>query len=90
MHTGEVKTASPIVRQSISLPTKLAAQVRTMAKMRKLSANRMMLELIENGLEADRRRQQEFVDLAEHFRNEKDPEIAKRLGDQLGRMIFGA
>jgi hypothetical protein len=60
-----------------------------MAKTRRLSANRMLLELIENGIEAERRKQQEFFDLAERFRNENDPGVAKRLGDQLGRMIFG-
>ncbi|MBV9037554.1 MAG: hypothetical protein JO182_23895 [Acidobacteriaceae bacterium] len=61
-----------------------------MAKTRKLSANRMLLELIENGIEAEKRKQQEFFELAERFRNESDPETAKRLGDQLGRMVFGS
>jgi len=28
--------------------------------------------------------------LAERFRGATDPEEAKRLGDQLGRMVFGA
>ena len=77
------------VRQSVSLPAKIATQVRSMAKTRRLSANRMLLELIENGIEAEKRRQQEFFELAERFRSESDPEEAKRLGDQLGRMIFG-
>jgi len=48
----------------------------------------MLLELIENGIAAEKRKQQEFFELAERFRNENDPEAAKRLGDQLGRMIF--
>jgi len=60
-----------------------------MAKTRRLSANRMLLDLIENGLEAERRKQQEFTELAERFRSATDPEEVKRLGDQLGRMIFG-
>ncbi len=84
-----MKAAQHAVRQSVSLPAKTAARVRSMAKSRRLSANRMLLELIENGIEAEQRRQQEFLDLAERFRNETDPEIAKRLGDQLGRMVFG-
>ena len=90
MHTGDMKAAERTVRQSISLPPKVAAQVRSMAKTRKLSANRMLLELIENGIEAEKRKQQEFFELAERFRNESDPETAKRLGDQLGRMVFGS
>ena len=77
------------VRQSITLPGRLAAQVRSLAKSRKLSANRMLVELIEDGIEAEKRREQEFFALAERFRNEVDPQEAKRLGEQLGRMVFG-
>ena len=77
------------MRQSVSLPVKVASQVRTMAKSRKLSATRMLVELIENGIEAEKRKQQEFFELAERFRNESNPDAAKRLGDQLGRMVFG-
>lgn len=49
----------------------------------------MLLELIENGIDAERRKQEQFFALAERFRNEKDPEEANRLGDELGRMVFG-
>jgi len=82
-------TANKIVRQSVSLPARIAAQVRSLAKTRKLSSNRMLVELIENGIEAEKRKQQEFFELAEKFRSTKDPEQAKRLGDELGRMVFG-
>jgi hypothetical protein len=78
------------VRQSISLPATTAAKVRSLAKTRKLSSNRMLVELIENGIEAEKRKQQEFFELAERSRNTDDPEEAKRLGDQLGRMLFGS
>jgi hypothetical protein len=47
-------------------------------------------ELIENGLEAEKRKQLEYFDLAEHFRAATDSEEAKRLGDQMGRMVFGS
>jgi hypothetical protein len=85
MRAAEPKT----VRQSVSLTANVASQVRTLAKSKKLSAARMLVELIENGIEAEKRKQQEFFDLAERFREEKDPDVAKRLGDQLGRMVFG-
>jgi hypothetical protein len=55
-----MRAESKIVRQSVSLPAKVASQVRTMAKSRRLSAGSMLVELIENGIEADRRKQQEF------------------------------
>jgi hypothetical protein len=77
------------VRQSVSLPASVATQVRKLAKTRRLSANRMIVELIENGIEAEKRKQAEFFALAERFRAASDPEEVKRLGDQMGRMIFG-
>lgn len=77
------------MHQSVSLPPKLAKQVHSMAKSRKLSVNRMLVELIENGIDAEKRKQEQFFALAERFRNEKDPEAANRLGDELGRMVFG-
>ena len=82
-------TAGKTIRQSVSLPPGVAAKVRTMAKSRRLSANRMLVELIEEGIEAQKRKQQEFFELAERFREATDPEEIKNLGDELGRMVFG-
>ena len=84
-----MRSRNKTVRQSVSLPSKVAAQVRSMARRRRLSANRMLVELLENGIEAEKRKQQEFFDLAERFRRATDREEVKRLGDQLGRMVFG-
>ena len=84
-----MKTQAKPVRQSVSLPAKTAAQVRHLAKNRKVSSNRMLVELIENGIEAEKRKQQEFFELAERFRNASDPEEVKQLGDKLGRLVFG-
>jgi hypothetical protein len=84
-----MKLAAKKVRQSVSLPANVAAQVRSIARSRRLSANRMLVELIENGIEADKRKQQDFFELAERFRSTDDPKEIKRLGDQLGRMVFG-
>jgi class 3 adenylate cyclase len=84
-----MRAANKIIRQSISLPATVAARVRSMAKARRLSANRMLVELIEDGMEAQTRKQQQFFELAERFRGASDPEEARRLGDELGRMVFG-
>jgi metal-responsive CopG/Arc/MetJ family transcriptional regulator len=84
-----MKVPEKVVRQSVSLPPPLAQQVGRMAKSRKLSKNRMLLELIENGIDAEKRKQQEFFALAERFRKEQDSDAAKILGDELGRMVFG-
>ena len=89
VHNGVMSTRKETVRQSVSLPSSVAAQVRNLAKARRLSANRMLVELIENGMEAEKRRQREFFDLAERFRAATDPDEVRRLGDQMGRMVFG-
>ena len=81
--------ASKVVRQSVSMPPATATQVRNLAKARRLSSNRMLIELIESGLEAEKRKQQQFFDLAERFRAASDPAEVQRLGDELGRMVFG-
>jgi len=78
-----------MVRQSVSLPASVAAQVHNMAKARRLSANRVLVELIKTGMETEKRKQHEFFELAQRFRSATDPKQAKRLGDQLGRMVFG-
>ena len=83
-------STSRAVRQSVTLPANVAAKVRRMAKSRRLSANRLLVELIETGMEAEARKQQEFFDLAERFRNAADPEEVKRLGEQMGEMVFGS
>jgi len=77
------------VRRSVTLPPEVAKQVDGMAKRRRLSDNRVLVELIELGIEAGKQREREFFALAERFRAEKDPEQVKRLGNQLGRMVFG-
>jgi len=83
---SSTKTA---VRQSVSLPPEVARHVRTVAKSRRQSANRVLVELIEEGMEAQRRKQQDFFALAQRFRASTDEAEVKRLGDELGRMIFG-
>jgi predicted NAD-dependent protein-ADP-ribosyltransferase YbiA (DUF1768 family) len=60
-----------------------------MAKRRQLSDNRVLVELIEQGMEARKQRESAFFDLAKRFRTASDPEEVKALGEQLGRFIFG-
>jgi hypothetical protein len=46
---------------------KVASQVRAMAKSRRLTATHRLAELIENGIEAEKQKQQEVFDLVEQF-----------------------
>lgn len=77
------------VRRSISLPAPLAKQVERLAQSRRLSDNRVLVELIELGMEARKQKEKVFFEVAERFRAATDPEEAKRLGDELGRLMFG-
>lgn len=77
------------VRQSVTLPARVAQQVRNMAKHRRLSANRMLVELVEEGIALQKQKKGAFVELAARFRAATDPKDIERLGDQLGKMIFG-
>jgi metal-responsive CopG/Arc/MetJ family transcriptional regulator len=77
------------VRRSVTLPAQVAKQVDNLAKRRRLSDNRVLVELIEEGIEAQKRKEQAFFDLAGRFRAAKDPEEVKRLGDDMGRFVFG-
>jgi hypothetical protein len=47
------------------------------------------MELIEKGMRARKEREQAFFELAKRFREAKDPEQVRQLGDQLGRFVFG-
>jgi len=77
------------VRRSVTLPTQIAKQVDSMAKRRRLSDNRVLLELIEEGIEARKRKEKAFFELARRFRASEDPDEVKRLGDEMGRFVFG-
>jgi hypothetical protein len=59
-----------------------------MAKAQRLSDNRVLVELIELGIEARKQKEKAFFDKAERFRSANDPDEAKQLGDELGRMVF--
>lgn len=89
VHTGVMAVKEKSVRQSVTLPTDVANQVRRMAKRRRLSANRMLVELVEEGIEAQKRKEKAFFELAERFRAAADPKEVEQLGEQLGQMVFG-
>jgi len=86
---NDVMAATKQVRRSVTLPAKLAEQVERIAKKRRLSDNRVLVELMEQGLEAQKEKQKAFFSLAERFRMAADPDEVKQLGDKMGRFIFG-
>ena len=83
-----VKTTKQI-RRSLTLPEPTARKVASIARRRRLSDNRVLVELIEEGIEARRQKEKAFFDLAQRFRSSQDAEEVQRLGEQLGRFVFG-
>jgi predicted DNA-binding ribbon-helix-helix protein len=77
------------VRRSVTLPSRLADQIERIAKRRRLSDNRILVELVEQGLQAQKEKEKAFFTLAERFRAASDPEEVKQLGDKMGRFVFG-
>ena len=73
----------------MTLPQQIDRQIELIAKKRRLSGNRVLVELVELGLEARRQKESAFFELAERFRNADDPEQVQQLGDELGRFVFG-
>ena len=77
------------VRQSVSLPSVVAKRVRAIAKTRKLSANRVLVDLIETGLQARESERERFLTLARRFKECSDPDESDRLREELAHVIFG-
>ena len=78
-----------VVRQSISLPPAMARRVKSLAKRERTSANRVIVDLIETGLEAREREKRSFFELAERLGNSSNAAEQKRLKEELARMTFG-
>jgi predicted DNA-binding protein len=82
-------TADKPIRQSVSLPARLARRVRNLAKNRKTSTNRVLVELIETGIETKESEKSRFFDLADQLSASSDPAERKRIKEILARMTFG-
>lgn len=77
------------VRQSVSLPACIAKHVRVIAKTRKTSANRVLVDLIEAGLQSKQAEKEQFFALANRLTESVDPAERQRLKEELARMTFG-
>jgi hypothetical protein len=77
------------VRQSVSIPTGIAKRVRSLAKARKTSANRVLVDLIETGLESKDAEKERFFVLVKRLTESRDAAERQRLKVELARMTFG-
>ncbi len=84
-----MSTAEKPVRQSVSLPPRVARRVRALARTRRMSATKVLVDLIESGLAAKEKEKQRFLDLADRLTRSKDASEQARLKEELARMTFG-
>ena len=76
-------------RQSVTLPERVAKRVKSLAKAQRTSANRVLVDLIESGIEAKEREKQRFYALASRLTESRDPAERDKLKKELARMTFG-
>ena len=81
--------AERLVRQSVSIPIGIAKRVRTLAKSRKTSANRVLVDLIEAGLQSKEAEKERFFSLVKRLTESRDAAERQRLKEELARMTFG-
>jgi len=78
-----------VVRQSVTLPTAVARRVQAIAKRERASANRVIVDLIETGLEAKEEEKRRFFELADRLATSGNESERRRLKTELARMTYG-
>lgn len=76
-------------RRSVTLPGPVAKRVETLAKREKRSSSRVIVDLIEAGLDAKEREKRTFYELADRLANSSDASEQKRIKRELARMTYG-
>ena len=77
------------IRQSVTVPRRVAERVRAIARRQRTSANRVLVELIEAGLDAKDAEKRRFLELADRLTQSDDAGERRRLKEELARMTFG-
>lgn len=77
------------IRQSVTFPARVAKRVRALAKRQRTSQSKVIVDLIESGLEAKELEKRHYLDLLERLRGMKDPSEQQRITEELARLTFG-
>ena len=83
------RVSKKVTRQSVALPSSISEQVRKIANDRRLSANQVLVQLIEAGIEARQREKERFFALAEELAATKSAHRRKVIKEELARLTFG-
>lgn len=85
-----MSTREMSVRKSVNLPAAMARRVNAIARTKKTSANRVIVDLIESGLEAQEQEKRRFFELADRLMESKDAGEQQKLKEELAKIVFGA
>jgi hypothetical protein len=85
-----IKRTERSVRQSVTIPTQLAREVRRVAKERKVTMSRALVTLAEKGVEAEAAARSKLVASYEQFMAMEDPAKKSEAGKELIQAIFGS
>ena len=86
---GRPKSRAATVRQSVTVPAPLAAQVRRLAKERNLTMSRALVALAERGVRAELEARENLKAAYQRFMTEQQPTRKEEAGKELIRSIFG-
>ena len=73
----------------MSLPPRIAKYVHAVAKTRRISASRLLVDLIEAGIRSREDEKQHFFALANRLSEATEPSERQRIKEELAHMTFG-
>ena len=82
------KKASSL-RQSVTIPADLAVTIRRIAKDRRVTLSRALVELAQRGVDADAEARKNLKSTYQRFMSEGDAERKAEAGKDLIRAVFG-
>lgn len=83
-------SAAKSVRQSVTIPAELAAEVQRVAKERRVTKSRALVVLAERGVRAEAEAKEQLRSSYRRFMEEKEPALKNEAGLELIRSIFGS
>ena len=89
MGTKNKTSTARSVRQSVTIPATLAADVRRVAKERHVTMSRALVDLAARGVRAEAEAKQQLKAAYRNFVEEAEPERKNAAGRDLIRAVFG-
>lgn len=90
MATRRKASAAKSVRQSVTIPAELAAEVQRVAKERRVTKSRALVVLAERGVRAEAEAKEQLRTSYRRFIEESKPALKNEAGLELIRSIFGS